>query len=59
MKAFAALAQAATAPNALDSKIDRAGAENILAMVAPPGAGRNLDHYIPGRLPPLYWSDAS
>ena len=32
-----------TPPNA---EIDRVGAENILATVAPPGASRNLDDYI-------------
>jgi hypothetical protein len=35
--------RAETPPNA---EIDRAGAENILATVAPPGASRNLDDYI-------------
>ena len=30
----------------LNAEIDRAGAENILATVAPPGASRNLDDYI-------------
>jgi ABC-type nitrate/sulfonate/bicarbonate transport system substrate-binding protein len=29
-----------------NAEIDRAGAENILAMVAPPGASRNLHDYI-------------
>jgi ABC-type nitrate/sulfonate/bicarbonate transport system substrate-binding protein len=29
-----------------NAEIDRAGAENILAMVVPPGASRNLDDYI-------------
>src|SRR5207237_9992798 len=35
--------KAETPPNA---EIDRAGAENILATVAPPTASRNLDDYI-------------
>jgi NitT/TauT family transport system substrate-binding protein len=35
--------KAETPPNA---EIDRAGAENILATVAPPNASRNLDDYI-------------
>jgi NitT/TauT family transport system substrate-binding protein len=30
----------------INAEIDRAGAENILATVSPPGASRNLDDYI-------------
>jgi hypothetical protein len=30
----------------LNAAIERAGAENILAIVAPPSASRNLDDYI-------------
>jgi len=30
----------------LNAEIDRAGAENVLALVAPPGASRSLDDYI-------------